>query len=120
MKEKAINQRIGDQVRMLRLSKNLSQEALADELNISISTLSNLERGHTEFTVSRLYEILAFLEINVFEFLKMIHKDGEGIHSTQLMEDPLFYSKFNSKTEKLEEEIRLIKIALEQLQLKNK
>lgn len=100
---------------MIRLSKNLSQEALADELNISISTLSNLERGQTEFTVSRLYEILSYLDVTIFEFLKIVHKDELNIYdNVSAGEDPLIYSR----TQQLEEEIRLIKAALEQL--KNK
>lgn len=118
MKEKAINKKIGEEVRILRLRKNLSQEALADELNISISTLSNLERGQTEFTVSRLYEVLAFLDISIFEFLRRIHPYESMTSKFFLEEEATVYSKFNSKTEQLEEEIRRIKMALEQLNKK--
>lgn len=119
MEEKSINKRIGEEVRMLRLSKNYSQEALADELGISISTLSNLERGQTEFTVSRLYEVLAFLDITIFDFLKRIHKEELNPNGTLMVEEePLVYSSFNSRTERLEAEIRQIKATLEQL--KNK
>lgn len=114
MKAEAINKRIGEELRMIRLSKNLSQEAVADELNISVSTLSNLERGQTEFTVSRLYEILFLLNITIFDFLKRIHK--ESFHdNTTIKEEALLYY---SKTEQLEKEIRQIKAVLEQL--KNK
>lgn len=113
MKEKAINKRVGEEIRMIRLSKNLSQEALADGLNISVSTLSNLERGHTEFTVSRLYEILLLLDLTIFDFLKRIHKESP-YDNTSIKEDPILYTK----TEQLEEEIRQIKVTLEQL--KNK
>ena len=118
MEEKDINKRIGEEVRMLRLSRNLSQEALADELKISISTLSNLERGQTEFTVSRLYEILSFLDITIFDFLRRIHPYEPTSNRSLLEEDALIYSKFNSRTEQLEAEIRHIKAILEQL--KNK
>lgn len=115
MEEKAINKKIGEEIRMLRLGRNLSQEALADEMKISISTLSNLERGQTEFTVSRLYEVLSLLDITIFDFLKRIHP-YESISSNALVEEEaLVYSKFNSKTEQLEEEIRNIKVTLEQL-----
>lgn len=118
MEEKDINKRIGEEVRMLRLSRNLSQEALADELKISTSTLSNLERGQTEFTVSRLYKVLSFLDITVFEFFSKIHKEELSSNGGLLEEEPLVYSNFNSRTERLEAEIRHIKAALEQL--KNK
>lgn len=113
MKETVINRRVGEEIRIIRLGKNLSQEAMADELNISVSTLSNLERGHTEFTISRLYDILTFLEIPVFDFFKRLHK--EELNSSEISSEK---TQFYSKTEHLEDEIRRIKSAIEEL--KNK
>lgn len=113
MKDGEINKKIGEELRMIRLSKNLSQEVLADELKVSVSTLSNLERGHTEFTLSRLYEILFVLNISIFDFLRRIHED-DGFDNISVKEDPLLYTK----TKQLEKEIQQIKSTLEEL--KNK
>lgn len=112
VKEKSINKRVGEQIRMIRLGQNLSQEALADELKLSVSTLSNLERGETEFTVTRLYQFLAVLKVDIHYFLNMIHIEPQN---NALNEDPDVYKKKGSSTDKLEEEIRLIKLELTRL-----
>lgn len=112
MNGKSINKRVGEYLRIIRLSKNLSLEALSDDLQISVSTLSNLERGETEMTVSRLYQILEMLNIEVLDFFKNIQEDNnefvifsDGSHN---------YQKSNN-TVNLLEEIRLIKLEIANL-----
>jgi transcriptional regulator with XRE-family HTH domain len=60
---------IGERIRLLRLSKGLSQENMAIELNISTGAYSNIERGITDISVSRLYQIAIFFEIDVNDLL---------------------------------------------------
>lgn len=79
VKNKTINKRIGEQIRLIRLSKNMSLEVLSDELNISLSTLSNLERGETEMTVTRLYDILLVLDYEVIDFFKLLLPDSSSM-----------------------------------------
>jgi transcriptional regulator with XRE-family HTH domain len=42
---KQIEQALGEQVRTIRLSRNITQEHLANEAGLSLWTISNLERG---------------------------------------------------------------------------
>lgn len=111
MNEKPINKRVGERLRIIRLSKNLSLEALSDDLEISVSTLSNLERGETEMTVSRLYQILTMLKVEALDFFKTIHQDEEFFMFSESNQN---YQRSNNSIDLLEE-IRKIKIELERL-----
>ena len=48
---------IGERLKKARLSKKLTQENLAESLNISIAYLSRIETGTTKINLKRLNEI---------------------------------------------------------------
>ncbi len=52
-------------IKKLRLSKNLSQNYLADELGVDVTNYSRLERGETKISVERLKKIAEILNVNV-------------------------------------------------------
>jgi transcriptional regulator with XRE-family HTH domain len=52
-----MNKAIGERIRILRVSKSLSQENIANELGLSVGAYSNIERGKTEISVLRLYRL---------------------------------------------------------------
>nr|WP_321414797.1 helix-turn-helix transcriptional regulator [uncultured Allomuricauda sp.] len=70
MSDKALSEVIGRFIKHHRLQKNLSQATVAQNADISRSTLSLLERGET-VTVSTLLQVLRTLELlhvmDVFE-----------------------------------------------------
>jgi transcriptional regulator with XRE-family HTH domain len=59
---------IGDRIRQLRVVRNLSQENIANELDISVAAYSNIERGVTEITVARLEQIAELFEVSILHF----------------------------------------------------
>ena len=60
---------VSERIRILRLSKNLSQQNLADELDITVAAYSNIERGKADITVTRLYKIAKIFGMDVLELL---------------------------------------------------
>ncbi len=60
---------IAERIRILRLSKNLSQQNMADELDITVGAYSNIERGKAEVTITRLYKIADVLNVPVTDLL---------------------------------------------------
>lgn len=60
---------LAEKIRSNRLTKNYSQEYMANELQISQNAYSKLERGETEFSVKRLYEIAFILEMPIYDLL---------------------------------------------------
>jgi XRE family transcriptional regulator, regulator of sulfur utilization len=60
---------LGEKIRLLRLSKGLSQENVADELRISTSAYGDIERNKTELTVSRLVKIAKILNVDIDDII---------------------------------------------------
>jgi len=58
---------IGDYVKKTRLDKDLLQEELAHEFNISVATLSNWENGKHEPRVKKLSQAIRFIGHDPFE-----------------------------------------------------
>jgi transcriptional regulator with XRE-family HTH domain len=64
-----VKNKVAEKIRMERLRLNLSQQNMADELNITIAAYSNLERGVTEISISRLNIIATILQQPIVYFL---------------------------------------------------
>jgi transcriptional regulator with XRE-family HTH domain len=58
-----IRQVIADNIRFLRIKKEMSQEALAAKAGISISYMGYIERGEKAITVVRLEKIAKALRV---------------------------------------------------------
>ena len=55
---------IGRRIKEARNSQNLTQEELADELNISVAFLSRVETGKSHINLKRLTQIAEFLKVS--------------------------------------------------------
>jgi len=55
-------------LRSLRMSKQLSQEAVASDLNLSLTGYANIELGKTNIPFDRLAEILTYFNVPVTHF----------------------------------------------------
>ena len=54
---------IGERLKEARMKKNLTQEKLAEEIDVSVAFLSRVECGSTKISLPRLIEICEKLEI---------------------------------------------------------
>lgn len=54
---------IGKRIRNSRIEKRLTQEELADRLNISVAYMSRMERGSTKVNLKRLIQIAEILDL---------------------------------------------------------
>ncbi|WP_068986935.1 helix-turn-helix domain-containing protein [Lysinibacillus xylanilyticus] len=73
---------IGLQIRLLRKSKNLSQEELAFKAGMHPTYIGQVERGEKNLTISSLHQITTALEINLTDFFSVIetnHKHKENL-----------------------------------------
>jgi XRE family transcriptional regulator, regulator of sulfur utilization len=57
MKPQNVPTHPGERIRLARLQHGLSQENMADLLNLSTTAYGDIERGKTELTISRLTQI---------------------------------------------------------------
>jgi len=80
-----------DKIKFFRLSKNLTQTYLADQLSIDTGNYSRLERGETKISIDRLTKIAEILgtDLNVFlgnSDLDPVSKNLQEIMSEILIE----------------------------------
>ncbi len=64
-----MKEKVAERIRIIRLSKGLSQQNIADDLGITVAAYSNIERGITDISVSRVYQIADILKVNPFSLL---------------------------------------------------
>lgn len=55
---------IGQRIRKARIDNKLTQENLAEKLNVSVAFVSRIERGNTHINLNRLTEICSILNID--------------------------------------------------------
>lgn len=70
---------VGERIRIMRVSKGISQEAIAYELGISQAAFSKMERGETQVRVDTLRHIAKFLGVTLQELLPE-PMEGNGIN----------------------------------------
>jgi transcriptional regulator with XRE-family HTH domain len=59
-----VKEKVAERIRIARLSKGLSQQNVADELGITVAAYSNIERGVTDISVTRAFQIADVLSVN--------------------------------------------------------
>ena len=64
-----INKQIGAKIKMIREANNIKQVTLARQVGISIQTLSSIENGKSEITLTKLDKLAKGLQVNVNELL---------------------------------------------------
>ncbi len=77
---------IGERLKKARLSKKLTQENLAESLNISIAYLSRIETGTTKINLKRLNEICNILGISESSILSGATDDSSNYLNSDLSE----------------------------------
>jgi len=60
---------IGERLKQARMNKKITQEDLAEKLQVSVPYVSRIERGSTAINLKRLSEICALLEVSEGEIL---------------------------------------------------
>lgn len=65
-----IEKKIGLQLKKIRLSKNLTQEQLAELSNLHRTYIGSVERGERNITVKNLNKILVAMDYTFLSFFK--------------------------------------------------
>ena len=69
----------GQQLQLLRLEKNLTQEQMSEKLNLSTSAYCKIEYGETDLTLTRLDKIAKVLGISAFSHIdKSMNPDTDN------------------------------------------
>lgn len=77
-------QKIGNRIQKARKQKKLTQAQFAEILNISVSHLSDIETGRTNFGVDILINITEILQISADYLLRTDIPEVKAIHSREI------------------------------------
>lgn len=101
---------VGERIRIFRVSLGLSQEYVANELDLSKGAYSNIETGRSDVTITRLYKIAQIFKVEPTELLPTENKyPVDSISSTKLLEKDI---------KQLRVELRELKNELHEMQNK--
>lgn len=60
---------LGENLKKIRTSKNITQKELAEKLGVSVRTIQNYESGNREPSIDTLYKVAAALDVKALDFL---------------------------------------------------
>lgn len=84
--EESLDAAIGARIRSLRLHNGLTQQTLADELDVSFQQIQKYERGANQVSPTRLLRLATIFDVSVSFLL------GEGSPKTSLHQLPAILS----------------------------
>lgn len=103
--EAKIKKRVGQQLQLLRLEKNLTQEQMSEKLNLSTSAYCKIEYGETDLTLTRLDKIAKVLDMSTLDLFCRIdrsiksysHDENDGNNDARNDNDLRELIKANSR-----------------------
>jgi transcriptional regulator with XRE-family HTH domain len=75
-----VKSNVAKRIRLERLRQNLSQQNIADDLGITVAAYSNLERGVSDITLSRLFQLASIFNKSIHWFFE---DDVKTVHEVQ-------------------------------------
>lgn len=115
---------IGDNIKKLRLEKNLTQEALADFLGITFQSVSRWERGESYPDITMLPTIASYFNVTVDSLLGINKADNEkkikeylNLYENMRLKDSAYtYKKFETAAKEFPGDFRILVRYMELLQ----
>lgn len=77
---------IGDRIRKARIDNNLTQENLAEKLDVSVAFVSRIECGTTHVNLTRLSEICSILNMDEGQILNGVSTESKNYLSDEFNE----------------------------------
>lgn len=93
----------GEKIRQLRLQKGYSQEAMADELDLSTTAYGDLERGKTDLTLTRLAQVAEALSTTTLQILGADADETDALRQQiERLKDRVEKQELNLEKQRLE------------------
>ena len=80
-------ERIGEKLRTIRLSKNLTQEYIANAVDINTSHISNIENNRVKVSLSTLVQICNVLDTTVDYVLSEEYNDASSAIEQEILHE---------------------------------
>ena len=77
---------IGKKIAYFRKKAKITQQKLAEEMDLSVSYIGQIERGITKISLERLYQIANILDVDVVFLLAPNDVDNSNLANAQISE----------------------------------
>jgi len=94
---------IGSRIKIARISAKMSQEDLASKVGLARTSVSNIEIGRQQVTLSILYEISKALETDIYPLLPTYNDVNVSVINSS---DPIEILKTKDVTEEFKQQIK--------------
>lgn len=106
--------KIYDKIRFMRQQQHLSQEDMAEKLQMSVNGYANIERGETDVQISRLEEIATIFGVDLMELFSFGEKNVIFIGGN--VNDKNIFSQDSIGAKELASELQKSQIIIEKLE----
>jgi transcriptional regulator with XRE-family HTH domain len=107
-----VKEKVAERIRMARLSKGLSQQNMADDLGITVAAYSNIERGLTDISVSRVFLIAGILKVDP---ISLIAESNEQISHDSANPSEAYSSSLTQQVYMLIQQVQQLSSRVDQL-----
>lgn len=83
IKDRIIDQYVGERVRIRRVSLGLSQQAVAERLGLTFQQIQKYEKGKNRIGSSRLYQLSQLLKVDIGYFFEGLDAGDEALAVTR-------------------------------------
>lgn len=90
---------VGSRVRLRRMTLNVSQEQLGDELGLTFQQIQKYEKGQNRIGAGRLYRIAQILSVPVSFFYEGLPDASEGANDTENAQKSAELQRFLASSE---------------------
>lgn len=107
MRQELNFEQIGKNIRATRIQKNLTQEYLADTIDVNVSHISNIENNRVKVSLTALVAICNVLNVSVDYILKQEYTDAVA---SSTLDKEIIEAVSESSLEKKKKILQIIKI----------
>ena len=110
-----------ENIKKFRELKNITREEFADQLEMSLSGYSKLERGEVELTVTKMYRIAELLEVSVSQILNFDASQIFNVSNNQIVNGVEVKEQINNYQDEYKDKyIKLLEAEVERMRKEGK
>ncbi|HOY49871.1 MAG TPA: helix-turn-helix transcriptional regulator [Flavobacteriales bacterium] len=98
-----------ERLRLIRVSKSMSQENVAKALDITVGAYSKIERGVTKLSLNRLADLAKIFDIELNDFIRYLNGEQDSLDRKLNIPGAGSTSNFGSSNTAVDSEVALLR-----------
>lgn len=111
---------VNEKIRLIRETKGLTQEQVAEKLKISVNSYGDIERGNNDVKLSRLEQIAELFEIKLSELFGLTEKGTLNIYFSGCEQNENNRLYIGASSIELEKQLLIIELKDKEIAMKDR